>query len=71
MVNQHTAHQRPFASQPPFASAQLAATLISLDDWALVTMVGPDTVKYLQGQVTADVGALPDDGHILCAHCDA
>ncbi|KHN55379.1 tRNA-modifying protein YgfZ [Pectobacterium fontis] len=71
MVNQLTAHQRPFASQPPFASAQLPATLISLDDWALVTLVGPDTVKYLQGQLTADVSALADDQHTLCAHCDA
>ncbi|MFC3394395.1 tRNA-modifying protein YgfZ [Brenneria rubrifaciens] len=61
----------PFASQRPFASARLPATLISLDDWALVTLTGPDTIKYLQGQVTADVAALPADQHILCAHCDA
>ncbi|MCG8708668.1 tRNA-modifying protein YgfZ [Brenneria sp. 4F2] len=65
------AHQLPFASQPLFASADLPATLISLDDWALVTLTGPDTVKYLQGQVTADVDALSADQHILCAHCDA
>ncbi|MEH2920454.1 tRNA-modifying protein YgfZ [Samsonia erythrinae] len=71
MVNQLTAHQPSFASQPPLASAQLSATLISLDDWALVTLTGPDTVKYLQGQVTADVAALADNQHILCAHCDA
>ncbi|QTF09933.1 tRNA-modifying protein YgfZ [Brenneria izadpanahii] len=65
------ANQPSFASQPLFASADLSATLISLDDWALVTLTGPDTVKYLQGQVTADVAALPADQHILCAHCDA
>lgn len=65
------ANQFPFTSQRPFASAQLPATLISLDDWALVTLTGPDTIKYLQGQVTADVAALPADQHILCAHCDA
>ncbi|EHD23101.1 MULTISPECIES: tRNA-modifying protein YgfZ [Brenneria] len=65
------APQPAFASQPPFASAQLPATLISLDDWALVALSGPDTVKYLQGQVTADVDALPADQHVLCAHCDA
>ncbi|MEH0833249.1 tRNA-modifying protein YgfZ [Pectobacterium cacticida] len=71
MVNQHTTYQRPFASHPPVASAQLTATLISLDDWALVTLVGPDTVSYLQGQVTADVNALANERHVLCAHCDA
>ncbi|KAA8998135.1 tRNA-modifying protein YgfZ [Affinibrenneria salicis] len=61
----------PFASQPPLASAQLPASLISLDDWALVTLSGPDTEKYLQGQVTTDVAALPADQHVLCGHCDA
>lgn len=65
------ANQPSFASQPLFASADLPATLISLDDWALVTLTGPDTVKYLQGQVTIDVAALPADQHVLCAHCDA
>ncbi|MCV9878693.1 tRNA-modifying protein YgfZ [Brenneria izbisi] len=61
----------PFASQRPSASARLPATLISLDDWALATLTGPDTIKYLQGQVTVDVAALPADQHTLCAHCDA
>ncbi|RLM21686.1 tRNA-modifying protein YgfZ [Brenneria alni] len=64
-------NQPAFASQLPIASSHLPATLISLDDWALVTLTGPDTVKYLQGQVTADVAALPADQHVLCAHCDA
>lgn len=53
------------------ASAQLPATLIALDDWALVTLTGPDTRTYLQGQVTADVNALAPDQHVLCGHCDA
>ncbi|WP_263064521.1 tRNA-modifying protein YgfZ [Dickeya dadantii] len=61
----------PFTAQPLFSSAQLPATLISLDDWALVTLTGPDTVKYLQGQLTADVDALQTGQHVLCAHCDA
>lgn len=65
------ANQPSFASQPLLASADLPATLISLDDWALITLTGPDTVKYLQGQVTADVAALAADQHVLCAHCDA
>lgn len=49
----------------------LPLTLISLDDWALVTLTGADRVKYLQGQVTADIDALSADQHVLCAHCDA
>ncbi|MGL9760071.1 MAG: tRNA-modifying protein YgfZ [Symbiopectobacterium sp.] len=53
------------------ASAQLPATLIALDDWALVTLTGPDTRIYLQGQVTADINALAPDQHVLCGHCDA
>ncbi|WP_350313234.1 tRNA-modifying protein YgfZ [Dickeya fangzhongdai] len=61
----------PFTAQPLFSSAQLPATLIALDDWALVTLTGPDTVKYLQGQLTADVDALQTGQHVLCAHCDA
>ncbi|WJY14406.1 tRNA-modifying protein YgfZ [Pectobacteriaceae bacterium CE90] len=61
----------PFSSQPLFASSQLPATLMSLEDWRLVTLSGPDTVKYLQGQVTTDVVALTAEQHVLCAHCDA
>ncbi|CRY55347.1 MULTISPECIES: tRNA-modifying protein YgfZ [Yersinia] len=65
------AHNTPFVAQPPVASSELPLTLMSLEDWALVTLTGADRVKYLQGQVTADIDALPDDQHILCAHCDA
>ncbi|QYM92325.1 tRNA-modifying protein YgfZ [Dickeya zeae] len=61
----------PFTEQPLFSAAQLPATLMSLDDWALVTLTGPDTVKYLQGQLTADVNALQASEQVLCAHCDA
>ncbi|CNI71510.1 tRNA-modifying protein YgfZ [Yersinia bercovieri] len=64
-------YNTPFAAQPPVASSELPLTLISLEDWALVTLTGADRVKYLQGQVTADIDALPADQHILCAHCDA
>ncbi|MGK2946337.1 MAG: tRNA-modifying protein YgfZ [Candidatus Malihini olakiniferum] len=52
-------------------SARLPTTLIVLDDWAIVTLTGPDTRTYLQGQVTADVNALAPDQHVLCGHCDA
>ena len=65
------AHEFPFPPQKPSASSHLPLTLISLEDWAMVTMTGADTMKYLQGQVTADVDALAADHHVLCAHCDA
>lgn len=55
----------------PQLSDSLPLTLIPLSDLALVTITGPDSQKYLQGQVTADIDALADDQHVLCAHCDA
>lgn len=61
----------PFPSGPLFASSHLPLTLISLEDWAIVQLYGVDTVKYLQGQVTADVSQLAEDQHVLCGHCDA
>lgn len=60
-----------FPPRQPIASSQLPLTLISLEDWALVTLEGPDMVKYLQGQVTADINALAADQHVPCGHCDA
>ncbi|MFZ4835864.1 tRNA-modifying protein YgfZ [Rouxiella sp. Mn2063] len=65
------AYKFPFPSTQPSASANLPLTLISLEDWALVSVTGADTVKYLQGQVTTDIDAMSADQHILCAHCDA
>lgn len=55
----------------PMAAADLPLTLMSLEDWALVTVKGQDSVNYLQGQLTLDVAALTTDQHFLCAHCDA
>ncbi|ELY4674126.1 tRNA-modifying protein YgfZ [Cronobacter turicensis] len=61
----------PFPPRQPAASARLPLTLISLEDWALATITGPDSEKYLQGQVTADVTELGENQHLLVAHCDA
>ncbi|EKY3087131.1 tRNA-modifying protein YgfZ [Cronobacter dublinensis] len=61
----------PFPPRQPAASARLPLTLISLEDWALATITGPDSEKYLQGQVTADVTQLGENQHLLVAHCDA
>lgn len=61
----------PFPPRQPSASARLPLTLMTLDDWALATLTGADSEKYLQGQVTADVAALTEHQHVLAAHCDA
>ena len=55
----------------PAASARLPLTLISLDEWALVSVQGADSVSYLQGQITLDVSSLDASHHLPAAHCDA
>ncbi len=60
-----------FPPRQPTASARLPLTLMSLEEWALVTATGADRVSYLQGQVTLDVAALAADQHRPAAHCDA
>lgn len=61
----------PFPPRQPSASARLPLTLMSLNDWALATITGTDSEKYLQGQVTADVAKMTENQHLLVAHCDA
>lgn len=61
----------PFPPRQSSSASHLPLTLISLEDWALVRLNGPDTEKYLQGQVTADIDKLAADQHVLCGHCDA
>ncbi|MGQ7071266.1 tRNA-modifying protein YgfZ, partial [Escherichia sp. SP-MK2] len=48
----------PFPPRQPTASARLPLTLMTLDDWALATITGADSEKYMQGQVTADVSQM-------------
>lgn len=55
----------------PWPSNNLPLTLIFLDEWALVTLSGVDTVKYLQGQLTCDVTTLTTFKHCFAANCDA
>lgn len=50
---------------------QSLLTLITLSDWALISVTGPDAERYLQGQITYDIHQLNADKHVLCAHCDA
>jgi len=55
----------------PAASSRLPLTLVSLDEWALVSVQGKDSTSYLQGQVTLDVAAMGETQHRPAAHCDA
>ena len=61
----------PFPPRQPTAAARLPLTLISLEDWALATITGADSEKYMQGQVTADLALMTENQHLLVAHCDA
>ena len=45
--------------------------LVNLTHWGLVTLVGQDSISYLQGQVTCDVVSLHAGQSTLGAHCDA
>lgn len=60
-----------FLSQPLYPGTQLPLTLIRLDDWALSTITGVDSAKYLHGQLTADILKLAKNQHVMAAHCDA
>lgn len=48
----------PFPPRQPTASARLPLTLMTLDDWALATITGADSEKYMQGR---DSRCQPDD----------
>lgn len=45
--------------------------LISLENHQLIKISGPDSAKYLQGQLTCDVNKLELNTSTLMAHCDA
>lgn len=61
----------PFPSQLPKQSHELPATLMSLEEWALVNVNGQDCKQYLQGQFTCDVNELTPSTWTYTAHCDA
>ncbi|CUR53580.1 tRNA-modifying protein YgfZ [Serratia symbiotica] len=61
----------PFLYKKPVSFINLPLTLISLEDWALIKLSGPDVMKYLQTQITIDINLLQNNQHILCCHCNA
>ncbi|PPI88444.1 tRNA-modifying protein YgfZ [Candidatus Pantoea edessiphila] len=55
----------------PIESMYLPLTLMYLDDWALVSVSGPDSIKYLQSQLTLDVAKINPAQHYIAAHCNS
>jgi folate-binding protein YgfZ len=47
-----------------------ASYLTHLDNQGLIQLSGEERVKYLQGQVTADINTLSEDNALLGCHCD-
>ncbi len=61
----------PFPPRQPTASARLPLTLMTLDDWALATISGADSEKYLQGRGDRRCCENAPEQHLLAAHCDS
>lgn len=55
----------------PKPSNILLPTIISLEDWSLITVTGPESLCFLQGQLTTDISLLNTSQHVMCAHCNA
>lgn len=66
-------YQKHAFSRLPLTSDETlpALSVIALDHLALITAVGPETLHYLQGQLTCDLISLDQQTSTLAAHCDA
>ncbi|AKZ65747.1 tRNA-modifying protein YgfZ [Candidatus Palibaumannia cicadellinicola] len=56
--------------QKPFTSQYLPLTIILLEQWIMITISGPDTISYLQGQLTCDIANLCKNQYSFAAHCN-
>ncbi|ABF13829.1 tRNA-modifying protein YgfZ [Candidatus Palibaumannia cicadellinicola] len=54
----------------PSSHINLSLTLISLEEWALITFNGKDAVKYLQDQLACDVTSLKNNEYTFTVHCN-
>ncbi len=55
----------------PSYSELPAVFAINLDNIAAITLSGEEQIKYLQGQITCDVGSLAEEKLLNGAHCNA
>ncbi|WP_216782436.1 tRNA-modifying protein YgfZ [Candidatus Profftia tarda] len=60
----------PFEEKKLVTANQLPPTIMLLNDWQVVSVTGDDAIKYLQGQLTADLTSLVEEKHILSGHCN-
>ena len=67
-LTQHTAsHTSSIAPNQP--TPNNANTLIPLSDYRIITLSGPDALKFLQGQCTCDFNQLAHNQWLRGAHC--
>lgn len=53
-----------------FTKAQPEYVSVSLDDYAVITLTGPQTDQFLQGQLSCDMKELTSQAWLYAAHCD-
>lgn len=53
-----------------FTKAEPEFVTVSLPDYGLLSVQGPDTEKFLQGQLSCDLNQLGEDCWSYAAHCD-
>lgn len=64
-------HTHTFSKLPLLSKSDLPSlSVISLENMALITATGVDTVSYLQGQLTCDLAVMEKTDSTLAAHCD-
>lgn len=59
-----------FSGQYPVPSKDLPLTFISLEEWTLVKLCGPDVIQCLHNQFTCDIQNLDEHKYSFAAHCN-
>lgn len=59
-----------FKKKVPVHSKNLPLTLISVTNWTVVKIKGPDTIQYLHNQFTCDMKNLNQNQYYFTAHCN-
>ncbi|URJ24677.1 tRNA-modifying protein YgfZ [Candidatus Blochmanniella camponoti] len=59
-----------FLGQYPVPSKDLPLTFISLEEWTLVRLYGPDVIQCLHNQFTCDIQNLNKNKYSFSAHCN-
>ncbi|WP_236840103.1 tRNA-modifying protein YgfZ [Blochmannia endosymbiont of Camponotus nipponensis] len=59
-----------FSGHYPVPSQDLPLTFISLEEWILIRLYGPDVTQYLHNQLTCDIKNLEKNKYNFSAHCN-